>query len=205
MMRPLMAILRGLRPGSAASVGECLIECGFGIIEVPLNSPDPFSSISILVGKFGNDALIGAGTVLTVPDVQRAADCGSRIIVSPNTDPAVIAETARLGMQSWPGAFTPSECLAALGAGADGIKLFPAGLAGPAGAGALKAVLPEGTRIRAVGGVEPAHFGAWFDAGVEGFGIGTNLFREGMPLEEIGSRAAGIVRAYDLAADGQAK
>lgn len=204
-MRRLMAILRGLRPGSAASVGECLIESGFGIIEVPLNSPDPFSSISVLVGEFGDDALIGAGTVLTVSDVQRAADCGSRIIVSPNTDPAVITETARLGMQSWPGAFTPTECFSALGAGADGIKLFPAGLAGPAGASALKAVLPGGTRIRAVGGVEPAHFAAWFKAGVEGFGIGSNLFRDGMPLEEIGERAVGIVSAYDRAADGKAQ
>ena len=204
-MRRLMAILRGLRPESAASVGECLIERGFGIIEVPLNSPDPFSSISALVGEFGEDALIGAGTVLTTTDVQRAADCGSRIIVSPNTDPAVIAETSRLGMQSWPGAFTPTECFSALGAGADGIKLFPAGLAGPAGAGALKAVLPRGTRIRAVGGVDPTHFAAWFDAGVEGFGIGSNLFREDMPLEEIGKRAVGIVRAYDHSADGQSR
>lgn len=202
-MRRLMAILRGLKPGSAASVGECLIERGFGIIEVPLNSPDPFSSIAVLVSEFGDVALIGAGTVLTARDVQRAADCGSRIIVSPNTDPAVIAESARLGMQSWPGAFTPTECLTALDAGADGIKLFPAGLAGPTGAGALKAILPEGTRIRAVGGVDPAHFAAWFDAGIEGFGIGSNLFREDMPLEEIGNRAVGIVRAYDLAADGQ--
>ena len=202
-MRRLMAILRGLKPGSAASVGECLIERGFGIIEVPLNSPDPFSSISVLVGEFGNDALIGAGTALTVRDVQRAADCGSRIIVSPNTNPAVIAETARLGMQSWPGAFTPTECFSALDAGADGIKLFPAGLAGPAGADALKAVLPGGTRIRAVGGVDPVHFAAWFAAGVEGFGIGSNLFREDMTLEEIGNRAVGIVRAYDLAAEGQ--
>ena len=205
LMRNLMAILRGLRPGSAASVGECLIERGFGIVEVPLNSPEPYTSISVLVREFGKDALIGAGTVLSVKDVQKAADCGSRIIVSPNTDPAVIAETARLGMQSWPGAFTPTECLSALDAGADGIKLFPADLAGPAGAGALKAVLPQGTRIRAVGGGDPAHFASWFDAGVEGFGIGSNLFRQDLPLEEIGNRAVGIVRAYDLAAEGRAQ
>ena len=203
MPRRLMAILRGLRPGQAASVGECLVNRGFEIIEVPLNSPDPFTSISILAREFGSEAVVGAGTVLTVEEVRRAAECGSQIIVSPNTDPAVISETKRLGLQSWPGAFTPTECFTALGAGADGIKLFPAGLAGPAGAAALRTVFPPGVLIHAVGGVSPEQFAEWLANGVDGFGIGSHLFADGMSIGDIDRRAEIIVETYDLAVKGR--
>ncbi len=199
MTRPLIAILRGIRPDQVIEVGDILLAAGFETIEIPLNSPQPFDSIRLLVDAFGDRATIGAGTVLAPDEVHRAFACGSRIIVSPNTDRDVIAATRGLNMQSWPGAFTPTECLAALRAGADGLKIFPAGLVGIAGIGAIRAVLPAGTRLYAVGGVEPGGFHAWLQGGIDGFGIGSALFRPGMALDDIRRNSHLVVDAYDRA------
>jgi 2-dehydro-3-deoxyphosphogalactonate aldolase len=166
---------------------------------VPLNSPDPFESIGKMALAFGENALIGAGTVLTVEDVDRVARAGGRLVVSPNCDPTVIRATKAAGMQSWPGVMTPTECFAALQAGADGLKIFPAELVGPIGLKAMRAVLPKGTQVYAVGGAGPENFAQWRAAGADGFGIGSALYKPGMSAAEIGERAAKIVAAYDAA------
>ncbi|WP_170330535.1 2-dehydro-3-deoxy-6-phosphogalactonate aldolase [Ruegeria arenilitoris] len=200
MSRPIIAILRGLHPSDAASTGQALIDAGIDKIEVPLNSPDPLESIGILVEKFGDRALIGAGTVLTTDQVDGVAKVGGRLIVSPNCDPDVISRTHQLGLESWPGIFTPTEAFAALKAGASGLKLFPGALAGPAGLSALRAVLPKGTLVYAVGGAGPENFDQWIKASADGFGIGSALFKPGMAISEVADLAARIVAAYDEAA-----
>ncbi|WP_170326549.1 2-dehydro-3-deoxy-6-phosphogalactonate aldolase [Ruegeria arenilitoris] len=200
MSRPIIAILRGLRPSEAAATGQALIDAGIDKIEVPLNSPDPLESISIMAAEFGDRALIGAGTVLTTDQVDAVAMVGGRLIVSPNCDPDVISHTHQLGLESWPGIFTPTEAFAALKAGASGLKLFPGALAGPAGLSALRAVLPKGTLIYAVGGAGPENFDQWIKASADGFGIGSALFKPGMAISEIADLAARIVAAYDKAA-----
>ncbi|WP_373354804.1 2-dehydro-3-deoxy-6-phosphogalactonate aldolase [Pseudoroseicyclus sp. CXY001] len=196
-MREIIAILRGLTPQEAEPVGAVLIEAGITRIEVPLNSPEPLASITALARAFGAEAEIGAGTVLTPEEVARVAEAGGKLIVSPNTDPAVIKATRALGLASWPGAFTPTEAFAALAAGASGLKLFPAELAGPAGLKALRAVLPPATPVYAVGGASPANFAAWVQAGATGFGIGTALYAPGLPAAEVAARARAITQAYD--------
>lgn len=200
MSRPIIAILRGLRPSDAAATGRALIDAGIDKIEVPLNSPDPLDSIGILAAEFGDRALIGAGTVLTTDQVDKVAKVGGRLIVSPNCDPDVISHTHQLGLESWPGIFTPTEAFAALKAGASGLKLFPGALAGPAGLSALRAVLPTGTLVYAVGGAGPENFGQWIKASADGFGIGSALFKPGMAISEVADFAARIVAAYDEAA-----
>lgn len=200
MSRPIIAILRGLRPSDAAATGQALIDAGIDKIEVPLNSPDPLDSISILANEFGDRALIGAGTVLTTDQVDKVAKVGGRLIVSPNCDPDVISHTHQLGLESWPGIFTPTEAFAALKAGASGLKLFPGALAGPAGLSALRAVLPKGTLVYPVGGAGPENFGQWIKASADGFGIGSALFKPGMAISEVADFAARIVAAYDEAA-----
>ena len=195
--RPLIAILRGIRPEEAVPVARALVETGITTIEVPLNSPDPFDSIAAMAKAVGDRALIGAGTVLTVDEVHRVADAGGRIVVSPNTETRVISATIELGMQSWPGALTPTECFMALHAGATGLKIFPASLVGPGGVKAMMAVLPEGTDVYAVGGAGPANFAEWMKAGVTGFGIGTALYAPGLSVEAVAARAREIVAAYD--------
>lgn len=199
MNRPLIAILRGVTPPEAADICAACVEAGITSIEVPLNSPDPFDSIASMVRAHGNDALIGAGTVLSPEDVGRVADAGGKLIVSPNCDPRVIVATKAAGMQSWPGVMTPTECFAALKAGADGLKIFPANLVGPAGIKAIRAVLPPETQVYAVGGAGADNFAEWITAGADGFGIGSALYKPGLTAAEVHARATDMVRAYDEA------
>jgi 2-dehydro-3-deoxyphosphogalactonate aldolase len=197
MSREIIAILRGIRPDEAEAVTEALIAAGISRIEVPLNSPEPYDSIARMIGRAGARALIGAGTVLDVAEVARLAAIGAAMVVSPDCNGAVIAATKRAGMLSYPGVMTPTECFATLAAGADGIKLFPASLVGPAGLAAIRAVLPAGTRTYAVGGVGPDNFADWQRAGVTGFGIGSGIYAPGASAAEVGAKARTIVAAYD--------
>ncbi|MCK6441543.1 2-dehydro-3-deoxy-6-phosphogalactonate aldolase [Elstera cyanobacteriorum] len=193
---PLVAILRGLRPEDAETTGAALIDAGFRAIEVPLNSPDPFTSIARLVQRFGNRAVIGAGTVLTVGDVERLAETGAKLMVSPNTDPAVIVAAKAAGLYALPGFFTATEAFAALHAGADGLKLFPAETTTPAHVKALKAVLPPEIPVFAVGGVTPETMTPWIDAGAQGFGLGSALFKPGMAPGAVGDKARAFAAAW---------
>ena len=189
---PLVAIVRGIRPDEAESIGEALIAAGIRIIEVPLNSPQPFKSIRRLAMAIGHRALIGAGTVLDPIDVGRVAEAGGRLIVSPNTDVAVIEATVSAGLASSPGYFTPSEAFAAIKAGADALKLFPAEGASPALVKAQRAVLPKDVPLLVVGGVTPASMGPWLDAGADGFGLGSGIYKPGQSAEQVAEQA----RAY---------
>ena len=197
MTRPLIAILRGITPPEAEAHAAALIAAGITTLEVPLNSPDPWDSIARLLARFGAQARIGAGTVLTPAQVERLAGMGAHLVVSPNADPAVIAATRAAGMESWPGVMTPTECFVAHAAGATGLKVFPASLIGPAGLSALRAVLPPELPVYAVGGAGPANFAAWRRAGAAGFGIGTALYRPGQPVEATARAAAEIAAAWD--------
>lgn len=197
--RPLIAILRGIRPDEAEAVFEALVGNGIGLIEVPLNSPDPFASIATMAKRAKGRAEVGAGTVLTVEDVAKVKAAGGRMVVSPNCDPAVIRATQAAEMVSYPGVFTPSEAFAALAAGADALKFFPAEVLGAAGIKAISAVLPKGTVLLAVGGVDAGNIGAWLKAGIAGFGIGSSLFKPGMSVAEVGEKARAMVTAYDAA------
>ncbi len=202
MSRNIIAILRGITPPEVQDVARCLLDAGITMIEVPLNSPDPFDSIARLAAEFSDRALIGAGTVLRVEQVARLAQAGGRLVVSPDCNPAVIEATRAAGMASFPGVFTASECFTALRHGADGLKIFPSFVLGPKGLSALRAVLPEGCETYAVGGVGPDNFTEWMQAGATGFGIGTGLFVPGRMLDDIAARARQIVMAYDAAFAG---
>ena len=200
MDRPLIAILRGVTPAEATPITAALIDAGITKIEVPLNSPDPFDSIKAMVDAHGQDATIGAGTVLSVEDVGRVAQAGGKLIVSPNCDQRVIVATKTAGMQSWPGVMTPTECFAALKAGADGLKIFPASLLGPEGIKAIRAILPKGTLVYAVGGAGADNFAEWMAATADGFGIGSALYKPAFSAADVGARARDMVTAYDEAA-----
>lgn len=196
----LIAILRGLPPADAEAIGDALVRAGICAIEVPLNSPEPLESIHRLAVRFGDAALIGAGTVLSPADVADVVAAGGRFIVAPNCNPAVIAAAGAAGLQSAPGVFTPTEALAAMAAGADALKLFPAELASPAALRALRAVLPADTAVFPVGGIAADGFAAWRAAGAAGFGLGSSLYRAGDPAAVVGARAAALVAAYEALA-----
>jgi len=190
---PLVAILRGVKPDEIVAIGDALVEAGIGIIEVPLNSPDPLSSIETLARHVGDSILVGAGTVLTVGQVGDVARAGGRIIVSPSTDFDVIAATAAEGLVSAPGFFTPSEAFLALKAGAHALKLFPAEAASPAVLRAQRAVLPKDVPLLVVGGVTPDSVGVWLEAGANGFGLGSALYRPGQSAQQVSAQARAFV------------
>ena len=192
---PLIAILRGLKTAEAAEIGDVLVEAGFRLIEVPLNSPQPLDSIALLSKRFPQ-AMIGAGTVLTAAEARDVASAGGELIVAPNFDRDVVAETVRLGMTSLPGIMTPTEAFAALAAGAHGLKLFPAELASPAVVKALLAVLPKGTSLIPVGGIGANNLGVWRAAGATGFGLGSSLYKPGDDAATVRAKAAAIVSAF---------
>ena len=194
---PLVAILRGVTPDEVEAITEALISAGIGIIEVPLNSPEPFDSVRRIVRSFGDVALIGAGTVLSEADVARVADTGAQLVISPNVDPAVIAATAGRGLVSLPGYFTPSEAFAAINAGATGLKLFPAEAASPRILNAQRAVIPRSVPILAVGGVSPDTLADWWGV-CDGFGLGSALYKAGMSPGEVGARATAFTDALRI-------
>ena len=186
---PVVAILRGLEPERAVAVGQALFDAGIRIIEVPANSPDPFVSIAALAEHFGDRAMIGAGTILTVDQVAEVKKAGGQVVVSPNMNVDVIRATKTLGMYSLPGCFTATEAFTALDAGADGLKLFPGEAVTPAIVKALRAVLPPQTRVLIVGGIGADNMRQFTQVGANGFGIGSWLFKPGRPTEEIANLA----------------
>lgn len=187
---PLVAIVRGITPGAAISVAEILYQAGFRIIEVPLNSPQPFDSIAAIAKRFGHDALIGAGTVLAIQDVARVRDAGGKLIVMPHADAALIKEAKRLGLICAPGIATATEGFAALAAGADALKLFPAEMLTPSVVKALRAVFAKDTVMIPVGSITAENMAAYWQAGANGFGLGSALYRPGMTLDAIRDHAA---------------
>lgn len=191
---PLIAILRGVKPDEVEAIGDALVAAGFTLIEVPMNSPDPLDSVSRLAKRFAGRAIIGAGTVLRVEQVQAVADAGGTMIISPNANLDVIRASAAAGLVSLPGILTPSEAFAALDAGATALKLFPAEAASPTVLKAMRAVLTE-ARILPVGGVSPDTMAPWQAAGAPGFGLGSALYKVGMSAEEVGANARAFVAA----------
>lgn len=193
---PLIAILRGLKPQEAEGIGAALYAAGFRLIEVPLNSPEPFRSIEIMRRSLAPDAIVGAGTVLEVADVERLADLGADLVVMPHADVAVIKATKARGMISTPGVTTPTEAFAALKAGADALKLFPAELISPVVVKAVRAVLPKGTRLFPVGGIGPQSIKPYLEAGAVGFGLGSAVYVPGMTAAEVAAKAQTFVEAW---------
>ncbi len=193
---PLVAVLRGITPDEIPVVAEALCAEGFRILEVPLNSPQPFESIRRLARGFGDHCLVGAGTVLAAGDVARVRDAGGRLIVMPHADVAVVREAKRLQMICLPGVATPTEAFAALAAGADGLKMFPAEAMVPAALRAWRAVLPAGTLVFAVGGIRPDNMGPWWAEGAAGFGTGSNLYKPGADPARVRAGAAAYAAAF---------
>jgi 2-dehydro-3-deoxyphosphogalactonate aldolase len=193
---PLVAILRGIRPEEAVPVGAALIDAGFRMIEVPLNSPDPIASIRLLADRFGDAALIGAGTVRDIASVMQIAAAGGRLIVSPHADRAIVGAAKRLDLVALPGCLTPTEAFAMIDEGADGLKLFPAEAAPPVVLKALKAVLPAGLPVLPVGGITPASMAGYRQAGAAGFGLGSALYKPGSGPDEVARNAATFVEAW---------
>jgi len=193
---PLVAILRGIGPDEAKGIGHVLADAGFRVLEVPLNSPQPMESIRRLTQSLGDNYLIGAGTVMTSAQVDEVAAAGGRLIVMPHADTAVIRAAKAAGMVCVPGVATPTEAFAALAAGADGLKLFPADQVTPAGLKAWRAVLPAAATVLPVGGIAPGNMAAWVAAGAQGFGIGAALYAPGVDADEVASRARAFAQAW---------
>ncbi|WP_420393067.1 2-dehydro-3-deoxy-6-phosphogalactonate aldolase [Acuticoccus sp.] len=192
---PIVAVLRGMPPGEAEGVGGALADAGIPIMEVPLNSPDPFASIRIQADRFGGRAIVGAGTVLHAEDVARVADAGGTLVVSPNLDEEVVRATKRCGLISVPGVFTPSEAFRALDAGADALKLFPGDAMSPKVVRALRAVLPSGTKLVVTGGVDADNLADWMAGGADGVGIGSALYKPGKSLDAVAADARRFAEA----------
>ena len=199
MKRSLVAILRGIKPEETEAIVGVLIEAGMTAIEIPLNSPDPFRSIGLAVKQAPAGVLIGAGTVLTAGDVDRLHDAGGKLMVSPNVDPDVLARAHQHGMVTLPGVFSPTEALLAARSGASGLKFFPAGVLGASGIAAIRAVLPAGVMIAAVGGVSDQNFAEYIKGGVTAFGLGSSLYKPGMSAADVADRAKVTIVAYDRA------
>ena len=195
----IIAILRGVTPDEVIAVGQALYDAGVRVVEVPLNSPEPFRSIEMLSKAFAGKMIVGAGTVLSVQDVNVLKAHGGQISVSPDCNEAVIARAKDLGLEPLPGVFTPTEAFAAIRAGAKHLKLFPAEVASPQTIKAWKAVLPKHVRIYAVGGVTPENMGDWLSAGASGFGIGSSLYKQGMSMAKISESAHSLVSAWKRA------
>ena len=195
----IVAILRGISPDEAIAVGQALFDAGVRVVEVPLNSPAPFLSIAKLAKEFAGRMIVGAGTVLTVQDVNMLKSAGGEICVSPDCNEVVIARAVELGMVPLPGVFTPTEAFAAIRAGATNLKLFPAEAASPAVIKAWKAVLPKNVKIYAVGGVTPENMGEWLAAGASGFGIGSSIYKPGMSVDAVREAAGKLVSAWNVA------
>jgi 2-dehydro-3-deoxyphosphogalactonate aldolase len=193
---PLVAVLRGIAPDEIPAIADALIGEGFRILEVPLNSPQPFESIRRLAAAHAAHCLVGAGTVLDPADVARVRDAGGRLIVMPHADTAVIREAKRLAMVCLPGVATPTEAFAALAAGADGLKMFPAEAMVPAALRAWRAVLPKGTLVFAVGGIRPDNMAPWWAEGAAGFGTGSNLYKPGADATQVRAGAAAYAAAF---------
>lgn len=192
---PLIAILRGIRPEEAVAVGEALIEAGIRVIEVPLNSPEPFESISQLVRRFGAEAVIGAGTVRQISEVELLRELGAGLVLSPHIDADLVRASVAAGLVSIPGILSPTEAFLALDAGAHALKLFPMEMIGIPGARAMRAVLPRATRLLAVGGVGEGNARAFLDGGLDGLGIGSSLYKPGDDARSVGERARRFVEA----------
>ncbi len=201
---PFVAILRGLTPDEAIPVATALVEAGLRIIEVPLNSPEPLVSIRLLADRFGDTCLIGAGTVTSVEAAHAVREAGAGIIVMPHADAAVIRAAKTLGMVCTPGIVTPTEGFAALAAGADGLKLFPAELAGPDVLRALRSVFPKQTLFMPVGGITPDNLAPFIAAGAAGFGLGSGLYKPGRSAAEVGQRATAYAEAWTRGVASQA-
>ncbi|HYC13849.1 MAG TPA: 2-dehydro-3-deoxy-6-phosphogalactonate aldolase [Stellaceae bacterium] len=192
---PLIAILRGVRPEEVSEIGAGLVRAGIAILEVPLNSPDPIASIRRLAAEFGAQALVGAGTVTRVAEVEAVAAAGGRLLVMPHADAAPVVRAKALGMIALPGFFSPTEGFAMIAAGADGLKLFPAEAASPTVLRSLRAVLPREIPVLPVGGIDAAGIAAWREAGAAGFGIGSALYKPGISAEEVERKARSLVAA----------
>ncbi|MBR0830529.1 2-dehydro-3-deoxy-6-phosphogalactonate aldolase [Bradyrhizobium manausense] len=202
MKRPLVAILRGVKPDEADGIVDVLIAAGMTAIEIPLNSPDPFRSIANAVKRAPAGVLVGAGTVLSTDDVDRLHDVGGRLLVAPNVDPQVIARAGKHGMVTMPGVFTPTEALLAARSGASSLKFFPASVLGSSGISAIRAVLAPTTVVAAVGGISEKNFAEYMKVGVHAFGMGSSLYKPGMTAADVAARAKATIEAYDQALGG---
>ena len=193
---PLVAILRGIKPQEAVDIGVALVEAGFRLIEVPLNSPDPFTSIAALRQALPDEVLVGAGTVLELTQIGQLCECGGELVIMPHADLALIRAAKAAGLLCVPGIVSPTEAFAALAAGADALKIFPAELVTPAILKAMRAVLPKGIGLLPVGGIKPESLKPYVDAGATGFGLGSALYKPGMTVEQTASMARQFVAAW---------